>query len=209
MTTFYLIRHGKTELNKKTCFQGGGIDSPLLSEGIEQAVKLGQYLSKTTFAAAAVSTQKRAMDTANYILTENQYVNDLTVQYYDELKELGFGEREGIEVDIADQQTNYLRQRPDLYNPSEFNGETYDSLIKRGMSMVERLSTDYPDGNVLIVAHGVLLLVLINYLMGEEKRNWRKNGPLENTSVTVIHKEQGNCILETFNDVSYLEEQLP
>lgn len=39
MTTFYCVRHGKTEFNLNKTFQGGLADSPLLPEGIENAKK--------------------------------------------------------------------------------------------------------------------------------------------------------------------------
>ena len=203
MTTFYFVRHGKTELNKGNCFQGGGIDSPLLPEGVQQARELGRYLSDTLFDTAVVSTQKRAMGTANYLLTENRQLNGLTLGYHDGLRELGFGEREGQKVDLSDPQTIYLREQPHLYDPSAFNGETYDALLSRSLSVIERLEAAYPQGNVLVVAHGVVLLVLINYLMGEEKSGWRKNGPLDNTSLTVLQKTAAGTRLQRFNDTAY------
>ncbi|MGC6768713.1 histidine phosphatase family protein [Enterococcus sp. LJL128] len=203
MTTFYFVRHGKTELNIADSFQGSGADSPLLQEGIEQAGKLGKHLAGIAFDQVVVSTQKRAMDTANYILTENHHLNGMTLQYHDGLREIGFGEKEAMKVDFMNQQTKYLRERPDLYDPSGFGGETYDELVARGSAVISELEERHPEGKVLVVAHGVLLIVLINYLSGQEKRNWRKNGPLENTSLTILHKEGKHYTVDTFNDISY------
>lgn len=203
MTTFYFVRHGKTELNVLNCFQGGSIDSPLLPEGIEQAGQLGQHLAQVAFDAVAVSTQKRAMDTATLVLAENDHLDGLSLSYHDGLREMGFGEKEGIVVDLDNQQTHYLRTRPDLYDPTDFAGETYDELIERTVSVINSLEAAYPEGNVLIVAHGVVLIVLINYLTGKEKRDWRKDGPLENTSVTILDKVEDGYELKLFNDISY------
>ncbi|MFD1901666.1 histidine phosphatase family protein [Enterococcus termitis] len=176
MTTFYLVRHGKTELNLSLRFQGGEIDSPLLPIGIEQAIQAGRYLSDVRFDAVAVSTQKRAMDTANYILKENNHLDGLTVRYQDKLREIKFGKREGAEIDHTDEQTAYLRQLPDLYDPTAFGGETIDSLVSRSTETIEKLSEEFPEGTILIVAHGVLLITLINSLIGKEKyqvaRRW-------------------------------------
>lgn len=205
MTTFYFVRHGKTELNLSLRFQGGDIDSPLLPIGIEQAIQAGRHLSEISFDAVAVSTQKRAMDTANYILKENNFLDDLTLQYYDDLREIKFGQREGAEIDHTDEQTNHLRQRPDLYDPTAFGGETIDSLVTRSTQTIEKISEEYPDGKVLIVAHGVLLITLINSLVGKEKANWREGGPLANTSITIVEKEidKAHYTVKTFNDISY------
>ncbi|MGX7245476.1 histidine phosphatase family protein [Enterococcus quebecensis] len=202
MTTFYFVRHGKTELNLSLKFQGGDIDSPLLPIGIEQAIQAGRYLCDISFDAIAVSTQKRAMDTANYILKENNYLDKLTLQYYDSLREIKFGKREGTEINHADEQTAHLRQRPDLYDPTAFGGETIDSLVTRSTETIEKISEEYPDGKVLIVAHGVLLITLINSLIGKEKANWREGGPLANTSITIVEKKN-KYTLTSFNDISY------
>lgn len=205
MTTFYFVRHGKTELNLGLRFQGGDIDSPLLPIGIEQAIQAGRYLSNRSFDVVAVSTQKRAMDTANYILKENNFLDGLTVQYHDSLREIKFGKREGVEINHMDEQTAHLRQRPDLYDPTTFGGETIDSLVSRSTQTIEKLSKDFPDGNVLIIAHGVLLITLINSLIGKEKAKWREGGPLANTSITILENEnnQERFTIRSFNDVSY------
>ncbi|MBO0441346.1 histidine phosphatase family protein [Candidatus Enterococcus ikei] len=205
MTTFYFVRHGKTELNLSLRFQGGEIDSPLLPVGVEQAIQAGRYLSDVRFDVVSVSTQKRAMDTANYLLKENNFLDGLTVQYHDSLREIKFGKREGVEIDHTDEQTDHLRNRPDLYDPTAFEGETIDSLVARSTKTIEKLSEAYPDGKVLIVAHGVLLITLINALVGKEKSKWREGGPLANTSISILENDQNNKIytIKSFNDSSY------
>lgn len=209
MTTFYFIRHGKTELNLGARFQGGDIDSPLLSVGTEQAVQAGKQLSEIAFDFAAVSTQKRAMDTAHYILAENQHLDGLTVYYSDGLRELKFGQREGLEIDLTEEQTVYLRERPDLYDPSAFGGETINHLVARSTAVIAEIHERYPNGNVLVVAHGVLLITLINVLLGKEKAAWREGGPLGNTSITILEKVATEPVgqLKIFNDTSYQETE--
>lgn len=205
MTTFYFIRHGKTELNLQDCFQGGGIDSPLLEEGVQQAGLLGQYLAETAFDYVAVSTQKRAIDTANHILRENQHLNRLSVAYYDELREICFGEREGQVIDRDEQETYYLQHRPDLYSPQKFGGEEIDSVVARGKKVLQELGEAYPEGKILIVAHGTFLILLINSLLKKDKSEWRKGGPLANTSISILTSDskQENFELKLFNDTSY------
>ena len=205
MTTFYLVRHGKTELNLDSRFQGGEIDSPLLQIGIEQAIQAGKYLATVKFDFVAVSTQKRAIDTANYIITQNKYLNRLTLRYYEELKELKFGEREGMKIDLTDKQTNYLRTQPHLYNPTLFNGETLDQLAERTNQVIGQLCREYPNGTILLVAHGVVLITLINRLSGKEKARWREKGPLENTSISIVELNSLNdqLAIKCFNDVTY------
>lgn len=205
MTTFYLVRHGKTNLNLASCFQGGSSDSPLLPLGIEQAIQAGKHLSSIHFDFVAVSTQKRAIDTANYIIKENNHLDGLTVRYYDGLRELKFGEREGTEIDLSDEQTNYLRTKPHLYDPTLFGGETLDQLAKRTDVVIEQLCKKYPKGTILVVAHGVVLITLINRLNGKDKSRWREGGPLDNTSISIVEQNllEGRFIIKKFNDSSY------
>lgn len=205
MTTFYFIRHGKTELNVQLRFQGGKIDSPLLEQSVDQAIQTGKYLSDCKFDFAAVSTQKRAIDTANYILGENKSLAGLTTCYYDELREINFGLREGASIDDLDEQTTYLKYQPHLYDPTSFHGETIDHLVLRGKKVIEEISQMYPKGTILVVSHGVLLITLINALVGKEKKDFREGGPLENTSVTIVQKSipKNQYTIKEFNDVHY------
>lgn len=205
MTTFYLIRHGKTELNLASRFQGGSIDSPLLPIGIEQAIQAGKHLANIRFDFVAVSIQKRAVDTANYIIKESKHLDGLTVKYFAGLRELKFGAKEGTEIDVTDTQTNYLRTQPHLYDPTSFDGETLDQLAERTDTVIEQLCKEYPDGTVLLVAHGVVLITLINRLNGKDKSRWREGGPLENTSISIVEKDKfgERFIIKSFNDISY------
>lgn len=205
MTTFYLVRHGKTELNIEERFQGGSIDSPLVEEGIFQAQQAGKYLSEIQFDLVAVSTQKRAVHTANYIVGENNFLHGATLKYFDGLREISFGEREGVKIDRSDEQTNYLRTNPALYDPSSFNGEELNDAVERAGAVLNQISDEHPDGTVLIVSHGALLIILMNYLLGKEKSKWREGGPLENTSISILERDSqtANYKLKSLNDISY------
>lgn len=205
MTTFYLVRHGKTELNLEERFQGGSIDSPLVAEGILQAQQAGKHLSKIAFDLVAVSTQKRAVHTANYILGESDCLHGVTLKYYNGLREISFGEREGAKINHLDEQTNYLRTNPALYNPSSFKGEELHDAVKRASAVLEEISQEHPEGKILVVSHGALLIILMNYLIGKEQSKWREGGPLENTSISILEKEKATAsyILKSLNDVSY------
>ena len=45
----YFVRHGKTEWNLASRFQGGHGDSPLLPQSLEDIKKLGHHLQGTKF----------------------------------------------------------------------------------------------------------------------------------------------------------------
>lgn len=70
----YFVRHGKTEWNLTGQMQGWG-DSPLVSEGKNGAIAVGEALKNIKFNAAYVSPSKRTQDTARYILGQKKGAN--------------------------------------------------------------------------------------------------------------------------------------
>jgi len=62
----FLIRHGRTEWNKKKIFRGH-MDIPLDEVGIQQAEKAGKYLQEVAFTTIYSSTLRRAFQTAQII----------------------------------------------------------------------------------------------------------------------------------------------
>ena len=69
MTTFYFVRHGKTEWNLEGRYQGSHGDSPLLPESYEEIKQLAAYFNseKIRFAKIYCSPLKRTMTTAQEI----------------------------------------------------------------------------------------------------------------------------------------------
>ena len=90
MTTFFIIRHGKTLFNEKERLQGW-CDSPLTADGFAQMKQLSEGLKDIDFSAIYTSTSPRAMTCAE-ILAEDR---DLELQPRDSLREIGYGSLEG------------------------------------------------------------------------------------------------------------------
>lgn len=61
-TTFYIVRHGKTEFNEAGKVQGW-CDSPLTAEGVQSARAMGRVLAPVDFAAAYSSDMGRTRQT--------------------------------------------------------------------------------------------------------------------------------------------------
>lgn len=68
MTSFYVIRHGETLLNRLGRAQGWS-DSPLTDRGRKTAMELGERLKGITFQAAYTSDMIRTEQTARLILS--------------------------------------------------------------------------------------------------------------------------------------------
>ncbi len=67
-TVLYLIRHGQTDWNMSTRFQGQA-DIPLNETGHKQGAELGRYFARRTIDRIYTSDLQRAQETAAYIET--------------------------------------------------------------------------------------------------------------------------------------------
>lgn len=210
----YFVRHGKTEWNLASRFQGGHGDSPLLPQSLKDIEKLGEYLSKTKFRAIFASPLDRAFNTAQGI--DNAMNANLPVIIDERLREFNLGEMEGMRFAEAEkkfpEQMNNFWYHPDKYNPAELNGETYQHVIARGKSFAQEMAKKYPDDNdkILAVSHGAALSAIMGGLLGYPLKDIRKNGGLSNTSLTILETlDNGQTFkLIVWNETSYLGRKI-
>ena len=187
----YIIRHGKTDWNKECRFQGAQ-DIPLNEEGREAARRLGERLKDTHFDKVFSSPLSRAYETACIVLkqsvvpepVEGPVKNDL-------LKEISFGEMEGVPFDEwmnTDNPRKYFFEKPGLYVPPK-GGETFESGIERTGKFVhtvlEPIYKENPNARIMIVAHGAILAALMSYLENRGVENFWGNGLKGNCEETI------------------------
>ena len=158
MTTFTLVRHGQTDWNVARRYQGQQ-DIPLNAEGIQQARMLALILNEEPFEAIYSSDLQRAMQTAQ-ILKEGR---EATVKADARLREIGFGEWEGMRLD--DMRTTFPMRftlsQSDPAVPLAPGGESVFAVAQRTKEFAQEVSQLFPQGNVLIVTHGLALATLI------------------------------------------------
>lgn len=217
----YLMRHGQTILNKANRTQGW-CDGVLTKEGIEVAVNTGLGLSNIKFKAVYSSDLGRAVKTAKIVIRENKANKNLKLKELEGLREVYFGKYEGEIQDIMfndildylnvssikeaeekyDFQKEYCNSCATLDETNE--AENYDTAIKRVMKTLNSIcmeNSDDNDENVLIVAHGGILRLIIDHL--DKSFNVRY---MENSSISKIIYEDGNYKIESVNDNSYSEK---
>ena len=206
----YLIRHGKTVWNIEGRLQGSG-DSPLVEEGILGAKKTGQALKDVKFSAAYSSMQKRAQDTANYILAENNLAN-IPHFHHAGLNEFDFGSWEGMKsVDLFDHDESWIMKRtPKDYQALSNGGETYEKVYQRALAAFKEIAEKHQqDENVLIVSHGMTLTVLTAVLKGlpwHEARNEDLHSFVINTAINIVEVDGEKNTLKVFNQVDHLDK---
>lgn len=206
--TIYLVRHGRTVWNIEGRLQGAG-DSALVEEGIIGAKKTGVALKAIPFTAAYSSMQKRAQDTANYILAEND-LSDIPHFHHKGLNEFNFGSWEGVKsVDLQENEEYWVMKRtPAEYEAKSNGGERFEQLYQRATQAFNHIAELHKnDGKVLIVSHGMTLTLLTAVLKGiawQDFRNEEMHSFVINTAITKVEVENGEVKVLEFNNTEHL-----
>lgn len=223
--TFYIVRHGKTLMNTLDMVQGF-CDSPLTEEGKEVAKHLGLGLKDIPFRSIYCSTLNRTKQTAEIII-ETKGQGDKEIIPIDGFKESCFGSFEAgpnqtmwgsaalfLQYTSLDEMFKdvlakkiHHRQVLDVICKLDKMGiaENYDTLEKRTQQALKEVAekeSKLGDGNILIVAHGMSILGMLNSLGGEDILE----GMLENASVCKVTYEDGTFNVESMGDLSYVEK---
>jgi len=209
MTKVYLIRHGKTQWNLESRYQGANGDSPLLKDSYREIELLASSLQRIPFEHAYASPLKRARITAQALLNHLNPEIPLTID--SRLKEFNLGKMEGMHFeDVAAKWPEVLknfRHHPDKYDESLVEGESFLEVIARFRAAIEEYCRQYPNGNILVISHGAALNAAINALIGIPLAHLKDRGGLSNTSTTVLTTNDGRHFeLEKWNDTSYLHK---
>ena len=91
MTKLIIVRHGQTLWNLERKYQGHS-DIALTDTGLKQAQAVAERLAEEAVAAVYASDLSRAYKTAGYIAAKH----NLTVHTVPELREIKFGDWEGL-----------------------------------------------------------------------------------------------------------------
>lgn len=204
MLKLYITRHGETEWNIQHRMQGWK-NSNLTERGIANAKALGKSLKSVDFTRIYCSPLDRTKHTTELILDGKA----VEVIYDENLREIHLGELEGLNPEevaaiYPDFKTHFW-QTPNLYKAK--SGEDFYNVRERVIKALEGIIRDNPEGNVLIVTHGVVLKTIHAYF---------KNLPMErlwdppyiyDTSLTIVEIESGNYNVVLEGDISHIKEE--
>jgi phosphoserine phosphatase len=185
-----LVRHGETEWNRQSRFQGQ-IDVPLNPKGQDQARCAAEFLQSVHIDRAFTSPMLRPKETAEKILSRHP---DLKLEYIEELKEISHGLWEGkfeheIEAEFSGellrwQQTPGAVQMPEGENLQQ----VWDRVAIAWQEMVNNIA---PGATALVVAHDAVNKAILCQVFNLEPESfWLfKQG---NGGVSVIDYHKGS-----------------
>jgi len=184
----YVIRHGKTDWNKECRFQGAK-DIDLNEEGREVAGRLGERMDSIHFDLIYSSPLNRAYETACLIRGHRniQIIKDPLII------EVSFGSFEGLPFDDwmnTDQPRKYFFDAPEKYVPPE-GGETFTHAMERTAEFIktvlEPAYKKFPNGRIMVVAHGAILAALMSVLEGRDMAHFWGTGLKGNCEETIYN----------------------
>lgn len=204
-----LVRHGETEWNRVSRFQGG-IDVPLNDKGRQQAQQAGEFLKDVPINFAVTSPMLRPKETAEIIL---QFHPNVKLDLEEKLKEINHGLWEGkLESEIKQEYGDLLyewQNTPETVQMPE--GENLQEVWDRGTAAWDAIAqsmavstTELTTG--IVVAHDAINKVILCHILGLSPASfWSiKQG---NGAVSVIDYCQGlekAPVLQAMNITSHL-----
>ncbi|KAJ5901983.1 hypothetical protein N7495_002511 [Penicillium taxi] len=175
----FLIRHAETEHNVAQVY-AGTTDSALTNHGVLQIEHLAQHFATKSihFNTIFASDLSRARLTAEGICRLQPQRNGvpLTPILTPDLREKDFGSLENVRWQASNTASPGNRGRPENLGPASaglhIESETNASMRQRATSFLNgyflplMLDASESEDNVAIVAHGIILRVLWNCLVG-------------------------------------------
>ncbi|MEE0482174.1 MAG: histidine phosphatase family protein [Mitsuokella jalaludinii] len=201
MTKIIFVRHGQTEWNVLGRYQGQ-TDIALSPLGIEQAEKLAAHFPVDKVEAVYSSDLVRAMMTACCVADRF----GLTVEARPELRELNFGDWEGLTYDeiVAkwpDALNNFF-QHPDVLEIP--HGESFPKLRERALDAVEKIVACHPEQTVAVFAHGAILRTILTAALHMDlKYVWTIRQ--FNTAVNIVTYTEHGTTVELLNGTGHLK----
>lgn len=200
-----LVRHGETEWNRQTRFQGQ-IDVPLNDNGRQQAQKAAEFLKNVQLDFAVSSPMLRPKETAEIIL---QHHSKIQLQLHADLQEINHGLWEGkLEAEIEQAFSGELHQWRTA--PAEVQmpqGENLQQVWQRSVTAWRSiLDSAASQTTALVVAHDATNKVLLCHVLGLSPAhfwNFRQG----NGAVSVIDYPQGAAglpVLQAMNITTHL-----
>lgn len=178
----YLIRHGITDWNIEKRFQGRE-DIELNEIGLKQAEWCGKSLANLEIDAVVTSPLKRALVTAEKIL---KYHENAAFEIVPNLIERDFG--------IFSGRTREEREEMRELFPS-VEPEPRRFVAIRVIDALKHLYEKYPDGKIVAVTHGGVIVSLMKYIRYEGLEDIY----IDNVSVTEIEYSDGEIRVIALN----------
>ena len=198
----YIVRHGETEWNVIKRFQGQ-LNTPLTEKGIKKLKETGKKLENVTFEEIYTSELERTVNSAEIILNENRgYKNNkLKLKKLAELNEVHFGVWQGLKYEevflkYPEEANNYFYNVKN-YKAENVEAENLKDALERFLRGINKILDSHKSGNILIVTHGTVFEMFINYVGNSSIFDIDERALMGNGDYKIFSYEDGKFQEET------------
>jgi len=204
--TLYLLRHGQTADSRENVYCGSGRNPDLTADGVAMARAFACAYRETPWTAIYSSPLARTTQTASIISD----VAGLDVQQRDELKEIAYGDWEGLTVEEVSREfhDDYVRWTADPAWNAPTGGEAAIAIERRALRVVEELAQSVTSGDVLLVSHKATIRILLCSLLGIDVGRFRYRLGCPVASLSVVELGAQGPLLHRLADRAHLDDRL-
>jgi broad specificity phosphatase PhoE len=186
--TILLVRHAHNGMAGRFC---GELDPPLSEQGREQSIQLAEFIAKHPVTHIFSGDLRRAQQTASFIAAKS----GLTIEVIPSLREIRFGEWEGLTWDEVSQKDaayaqRWMEQYPLLPAPA---GEEFRAFQKRVQAALSEVVAQSNGGSAVVVTHGGVIRTFLLYVL-----------KLPESALSTIECEYASCIELRLQDGNWI-----
>lgn len=204
--TLYLLRHGQTAQSREDVFCGSGLDPELTVDGLQMAREFAVAYRSMSWRGVYTSSLQRTIATARPFCDQL----GISSQERPGLNEIAYGDWEGktraqIARDHHDDYVSWLAD-PAWHTPT--GGESAIVVARRALQVIDEISEQCSEGNVLIVSHKATIRILLCGLLGIDVGRFRYRLGCPVGSISVVEFASEGPLLRSLADRSHLSETL-
>jgi probable phosphomutase (TIGR03848 family) len=202
MTQILLVRHATNDFVKTGKLAGWTPGVHLNEEGKLQAEALGKRLASQPLKHLYSSPLERTMETAAAI---QQHHPALSIQPYDEMGEVRYGDWEGklIAELTRRKMWHVIQEYPSrAYFP---NGETMREAQMRAVNAIEHLAQKHPREMVVVVTHADLIKMVMAHYLGMHLDVFQRI-VISPASISTLQLGYARPYIGTMNDVGHIAQ---
>jgi probable phosphoglycerate mutase len=200
--SFYIIRHGQTDLNKQGIVQGRGINSPLNAHGRKQAEAFYERYKEVPFDRVITSTLLRTHQTVEKFIADG-----IPWTQHAGLDEISWGIYEGKPQDeeIMTGFEKLVQNWTDgILDVCVEQGETPDEMkIRQESALLDILELTESDKNILVCTHGRAMRMLL-CLLTEQSYAVMDTFPHTNTALYKVRYNGEKFVIDEFFNTEHL-----
>lgn len=202
MKKLYIIRHGESKWNKVGKIQGQE-NIKLTKKGELQALMVADRIKNDNINHIYSSDLNRAYSTAKIIGTRI----GINIEPQKKLREINFGDWQGLTLREVEERHNneYFVWRKTPHLSTIPKGESLVAVQERAMNFIQELHKKHVEENILLVAHGVVIKVIILGLLDLDLSNYRKIS-INNCGLSIIEFKEGRPVIRCLNERTIVEE---